>query len=190
MLTCRSLPRPTRSTVVDAATGHAAEHPEPVPVGVKSHGSAADRRARVRQLDMRHLKLCALAAHNGIVLAPVELECLARAERQRNEGPAARGLLLALSLPATPRKSRHPAIGAGEAERHQIGVQLLQRSPLLARLPGLGLQPARQLLGKRIKLAGSSIVSALKYFVTVLRDNPVRRRSRGSTASRAVPSVG
>jgi hypothetical protein len=48
--------------------------------------------------------------------------------------------------------------------------------------PGLGLQPGRQFVGKRIKLAGrsgivnfGSIVPALKYFAIVLRDSPVRR---------------
>ena len=108
----------------------------------------------VRQLDMRHLQLGPLATQDGEILAPVELESLSRAERQRNEGAAARRLLLALAIRApVTGKGCHPAIGAGEAERHEISMQLLQRSPLLARFPGLGLQPAGQLVGERIKLA-------------------------------------
>jgi hypothetical protein len=61
-------------------------------------------------------------------------------------------------------------------------MKLLQRSALLARPTGLGLQPASKFVGKRIKLARSfryvnvgSIVPALKYFAIVLRDSPVRR---------------
>src|SRR5690606_31706661 len=91
---------------------------------------------------------------NGKVLAPVELEGFAWAERQRNEGSAPRGLLLTLPIcPPLPCKGSNPAVRAGEAERLKIGMQLLQRPPLLARLPGLGLQPAGQLLGEGVKLA-------------------------------------
>jgi hypothetical protein len=108
----------------------------------------------MQQLDMRHLKLGALVGQMPVVFAPVELKRLAGLKRQRNEGAASCGLLLPLSVcPPVPRKRRNPVVGAGEAERDKIGMHLLQRPPLLARLAGLRLQPASQLLGKRIKLA-------------------------------------
>ena len=76
----------------------------------------------------------------------------------------------------------HPTIGAGEAKCHEIGVHLLQCSALLARLPGRGLQPAGQLLGKGASLLGRSgvakpgaIVPAARCWVSVFRDGPVRR---------------
>src|SRR5690606_31183348 len=88
------------------------------------------------------------------IFTPVELERLSGPEGQRNKGATTRGLLVALPI-ATPvaRKGRNPVVGPAEAKRHQLRMHLLQRPPLLARLPGLGLQPARQLLGKGIKLA-------------------------------------
>lgn len=101
---------------------------------------------------MGDLKLRALAADYGIVLTPIELECFAWAERQRNEYAAARRLLI--SSPLTGERG-DPSIGAGKAENHQIGMKLLQRSALLARPSGLGLQPASKFVGKRIKLARS-----------------------------------
>lgn len=79
------------------------------------------------------LQFGALAAQNGKVLAPVELERFARAERQQNECPAPRGLLLALAIcPPIPGKGRNPTVGPREAERHQIGMQMLHCPPLLA----------------------------------------------------------
>ena len=122
-------------------------------MGLQGIGSQ-EKGAAVRQLDMGDLKLRALSADNCEVLAPVELERFAGAESQRDEGAAPRRLLLALSVsPPIPGKSRNPVVGTGKPERHQIGVHLLQRLPLFAWLPGIGLQPARQLLGKRVKLA-------------------------------------
>jgi len=108
----------------------------------------------VRQLNMGDLQLCALTAQNGKILAPVELECLARAKRQWHKGAASRRLLLSLPIdPPVTRKSRDPAIGPVKPEHHQIGMQLLQCSPMLARLGHLRLQPAGKLLGERIKFA-------------------------------------
>jgi hypothetical protein len=96
-------------------------------IGAQQEGPA------VRQLDMGDLQLRALAAEHRIVLAPVELERLAGAESQRDEGSPARRLLLTLAIrPPPPRKSCHSTIGTREAERHEIGVHLLQRSALLA----------------------------------------------------------
>ena len=108
----------------------------------------------VRQLDMRHLQLGPLAAQNGKVLAPVELESLARLKDQWHKCSAPRCLLLLLPIcPPSPGKSCYTTVGTGVTQLHQILMQLLRRPPLLARLPGLGLQPTRQLRRKRIKLA-------------------------------------
>ena len=150
----------SRLTIADAAFRHAAEHTERVPVGIEQHlvglerGGAQQEGPAVGQLDRRHLKLGALVGQMPVVFAPVELEGLSRSERQRNEGAAARRLLFPLAIcPPVPRKGRNPALGAGEARLDQIGMHLLQRPPLLARLAGLRLQPGGQLLGERIKLA-------------------------------------
>ena len=87
----------------------------------------------VRQLDMRHLQLGALAAQHGKILAPIKLKRLAGAKDQRNEGSAPCGLAFLLPLcPPVARKRRNPAIGTREAQYHQIRMQLLCRPPLLA----------------------------------------------------------
>jgi len=52
----------------------------------------------VRQLDVGHLQLGALAAQDRKVLAPVKLDRLTWAERQRHKGPAPRRLLFALPI--------------------------------------------------------------------------------------------
>jgi hypothetical protein len=97
--------------VVDSAPGNAAQNPEGVVVGVEQHlvrlqriGSH-DEGTAVAELEVRHLKLGAFAAENRPVLRPLELERLARLERQRHEGaaPARLHLTLALFLPG-PRK--------------------------------------------------------------------------------------
>lgn len=81
----------------------------------------------MRELHMRHLKLHPLAAELCKVLAPVELEGLPRAERQRNKAPTSRSLFLALTIcPPPPRKGGHPAIRTGEAKRHKISMRPLQ----------------------------------------------------------------
>ena len=51
------------------------------------------------------------------------------------------------------RLRANPTAGPGVTRRHQILMQLLRCPPLLARLPGLGLQPNRQLRRMGIKLA-------------------------------------
>jgi hypothetical protein len=45
---------------------------------------------------MGHLQLCALAAQNGKILAPAELEGIAGIKMQRHKGPTPRCQLLAL----------------------------------------------------------------------------------------------
>jgi len=130
-----------------------------MPVGVKQHlvslqkRGTNQKRPAVRQLDMGDLQLCPLAAEEGKILTPVELERLPRTKSQRDESAAPRRLLLSLPI-CSPisGKSRNPTVGPREPEGHKIGMQLLQRPALLARLAGLGLKSARKLLGKRIKL--------------------------------------
>ena len=92
----------------------------------------------------------------GPVLAPVELERLARLEHQRHECPAIGGLLRALpvSFPG-PHKGCDPLIRAVIAKLNQISVHLLGGAPVLARLALLGHQPACQLLCIRVQLARS-----------------------------------
>lgn len=70
---------------------------------------------------MCNLQLRTLAADHGIVLAPIEPECFAWAERQRNEYAAARRLLLTLPVsPSITGEGGDPTIGAGKAENHQM----------------------------------------------------------------------
>ena len=65
----------------------------------------------VRQLDMGHLQLGALASQNRIILTPVELKGVARIKMQWNKGPTPHRLLLALTIcPPSSRKGRYPRI--------------------------------------------------------------------------------
>ena len=146
--------------VEDTASRHSAQHPERLGQRVEQHlvgleriGSH-DERSAVRELGVRRLQLGPLAAEHGPVLAPVELEGLARREDQGNERAAAAGLGIALTvgLPG-PHEDGNAPKGAAIAQGHQIGVHLLRRALLLARLAGLDLQPPRQLLRERIQLA-------------------------------------
>ena len=72
--------------VVDAAPRHAAEDAEAVPVGIEQHLVGLEQIGpdqegpAVRQLHVRHLKLRALPAQQRVILAPVELEGLARSK--------------------------------------------------------------------------------------------------------------
>ena len=112
---------------------------------------------------MGHLQLGAHAGDHGPVLAPVELESLARAEGQGHEGAAPRGLLghQALLVPK-PGKSRDPVVGAGIAQRLQIGVHLLDGTPLLARTASFRLEPAGELQGKGVKLGGTDPLGVMR----------------------------
>jgi hypothetical protein len=90
--------------VVDAAPGNAAKNTEGMIVGVKQHlvrlqriGSN-DEGAAVTQLRMGHLQLGALIADDRPIFGPVELECLPRLERQRNESAASCSLQLPLQI--------------------------------------------------------------------------------------------
>jgi hypothetical protein len=146
--------------VVDAAPGNAAEDPEGMIVGVEQHLvrlqeiGPHDEGPAVAQLVcatcslVRSLPMIAQSSDQS------NWKASPRFERQRHEGPAPCRLQLPLpiGLPL-PGKGRHPIVGTAIAEAHQIGMQLLQRPLLLAGLVGLRLQPGRQSVGKRIKLA-------------------------------------
>jgi hypothetical protein len=92
--------------VVDAPAWQAAQNSQGMVVGVEEHlvglqrvGTQVEGPA-VTELGVGHLQLDALAADDGPVLAPVELEGLAKGKHQRHEGAAACSLLgLVLTLP-------------------------------------------------------------------------------------------
>ena len=100
--------------VVDAACRHAAKDPERVPMGIKQHLvglqriGAQQKGPAVRQLDVRHLQLRALAAQNRKVLAPVELEGVARVKVQWHKGPAPCRLLFTLAICFPNRRENDP----------------------------------------------------------------------------------
>lgn len=82
---------------------------------------------------MRHLELCALTAEHRVILPPVKREGISGPEHQRHERAAPGRLLLSLLPgPPNPRECRNPALGAGEAQRHEIGMNLHQVPMLLA----------------------------------------------------------
>ena len=146
--------------VVDAAARDTAQDLERVVVGVEEHlvglqrVGAQQERSAVAELEVGDLQLGALARDDRPVLAPVELEGLARAEAQGHEGAASGGLLdLVSACRPRPREGRHAVVGTVEAEHDEVGVHLLQGPPLLARLGRLALEPARELVRERIELA-------------------------------------
>lgn len=89
---------------------------------------------------MCDLRLGPFAAGDGKVFATVELEGFAGPERQMHKGAAPRRVLLALPRrPPLPREGCDPVVGAGVANRHEVGMQMRQEPALLARLRGVGL---------------------------------------------------
>jgi hypothetical protein len=112
--------------------------------------------APVGQLDVGDLQLGPLGDDDRPVCGPVELKGLAWQKLQRNEGAATAGLLLALSSGSPiAREGRHPIARAIIAKSGQIGVQLLDRTLLLARLACFQLQHRRQFVGIGIEFAGT-----------------------------------
>src|SRR5471030_1281560 len=84
--------------VVDTSARNAAPRHERVVVRVEQHlvrlqqVSAQEERSAMTELELRDLQLGALAVDDGPVLAPIELEGLARREGQRNICITQRGL--------------------------------------------------------------------------------------------------
>ena len=142
-----------------------------------------DEGPAVGELEVGDLQLGPLAADDRPVLPPVELERLAGLKRQRHEGAAPAGLLLPLPLRLPlAREGRHAIVGAVVAEGDQIGVQLLDRPLLLARLAGLRRSMCdslsangSSLLGRSGTLNFGSTLSERRYLRIVFRDSPVRR---------------
>ena len=147
--------------VEDAATRHPAQNPERLGHRVEQHLVGLqqigphDERPAVRQLGMGHLQLDTLAAKQGPVFAPVELEGLARPEHQGNEGAAPAGLLLLLppGLPG-PHERCDALIRALIAQNHKVRMHLPGRAALLARFTRFHAQPVGELLRKPVRLAG------------------------------------
>lgn len=146
--------------VEDAALGHAAQHPERLRERVEQHLMGLEQigshneGAATRQLGMGNLQLRGLAAQHGIILAPVELERLARLENQRHECPTPTDLKLILQFGSpSSGKSRNPVIRAIISQLYQIGVQLLGGPLLFAGLLGLHPQPSSQLVREGIEFA-------------------------------------
>jgi hypothetical protein len=138
------------------------QYSERLAMGVEQHLvrlqeiGADNERAAVTELGMRRLQLGPLAANDRPVLAPVELESFPRLENQRNKRTPTSCLLLSLPLRLPrARKDGHTAVGAVEPQRHQVGMQLLDGAPLLARPTIFHLQPGRQLVSKCVQLAES-----------------------------------
>ncbi len=79
--------------VINSTRRHAAKDPEAVPVSVEQHlmglqqVGSDQKGSAMGQLDMRDLQLRPLAADDGIVLAPIELECFAGSEDRGTNMP-------------------------------------------------------------------------------------------------------
>jgi hypothetical protein len=140
--------------VVNAAPRHAAQHTKGVVVGVEQHLmgllriGAQNEGAAIAELDVRDLQLGALARNDRPVFRPVELERFAGQERQRHKRAAPAGLLFSMPdrLPLA-SEGRDTIVGAVVAEGDQVGVQLLDRALLFARLRRLQAQHVRKLVG-------------------------------------------
>ena len=144
------------------------------------------------QLEVRDLELHTLAAAHSPILAPVELERLARRKYQRYERTTASNPGH-FPLPATPvsRKSSYPIVGAPVTQCDQVTVHLPQITALLTAFTGLGLQPTSELVLKRIKLAGSFRRCVLRRndFVLQIFTDGVPRQSAASADLAARESV-
>ncbi|MDQ0996326.1 hypothetical protein QFZ34_001503 [Phyllobacterium ifriqiyense] len=120
------------------------------------------------QLDMRYLKLYALAGYDGIVLTPIELECFVGVERQQNENATTS------SCCSRCLSDRHlvQKLQPGHARlRNREPPDPHEAASLSCAVCGtcLCLRPARQFVGKGIKLARS--FGGFKDEVRLLIDN-------------------
>lgn len=148
--------------VVDAAPRHATQHAKAVVVGVEQHlvrlQEVGPHRERptVAELEVGDLQLGALAADDGVLLAPVELKRLARREGQWHEDAAARGLLPPLPVfPPGADEGGDAPVRTVIAEPGQFRVELPGRAFLFARPAGIRPKPSCQSLGEGIELAGA-----------------------------------
>ncbi len=148
--------------VVDTALRDTAEGDKGVVVGVEQHlvglGQVGTHEVgtAVAELEVGDLQLGADAVDLYPVLAPVELEGLARGELQGHIGLLGRlqpGFLLRLAPLAS--EGCHTIVGAGIAEVNQILVQAFHGAALLAVPSGLPEQPVGQRLLVIIQFAGA-----------------------------------
>ena len=146
--------------VEDAAAGHAAQHAKRRGQSVKQHlvglqpVGADHKGTAMRQLGVGRLQLDPLARDRAPVLAPVELERLARLEGERHEHAPPCGPLRDLpARPPLPHKGGNPGVGTIVAQHHQVGVQAPRCPTCLAALARLDPQPLRQHVGERIQAA-------------------------------------
>ena len=155
---------------------------------------AQEERPAVAQLELRHLELGALAGHHRPVLAPVELERLARRKGQRHKGAAPSGpRQLLLRLSPRPGKRRHPVIRALETQRQpdpRADAAGCGVACVLCVLPPSATRSASSRTRRSCSGSCASDTSArppplARYFRIVLRDSLVRRAiSRIDTPSR------
>ena len=119
----------------------------------------------------------------GPVLAPVELECLARLEHQRHECPAIGRLLRALPVPfqaRTKAETRSYEPSKPSCTRSACICLAVRRSLRDLRCSVIS-QPdsfsayGSSLLGRADVWNWGSTTPARRYFLMVLRDSPVRR---------------
>ena len=158
--------------VVDAAAGDAAQRGERPRVGVEQHLVALRRvglhhecPARA-QLQVRRQDLPPDPADHQPLFAPVELECFAQLESQRNVGF---DLGLPTLRPPAPDELGDPAVVAAKARRLQLAEQLQRRAPVPRRASRIGFQRLGQLRRERRQLG------VRRRSPPVLRLRPLRR---------------
>ncbi len=137
--------------VVDTAFRYPAKRLEGVIMGIEQHLVALrevgpqEKGAAVTETKVGNLQLGVGSVDNCVVLAPVKLERLTGCEGLGRIGVLCRSALgLLLFLAPVAGKGRHPVVGAGIAQLHQVAVQLLEVLALLAVPPALAEQPTGQ----------------------------------------------
>jgi hypothetical protein len=136
--------------VVDAPAWNATQRREAARVGIEQHLVALrgvgdqPERARRAQLQVRKLKAPVDATDDQTLLAPVELERIAKLEAQRHEGTGDADLAL-LVTPAADVVGQ-PRIAADVAQGLQLHMQRPRRAPLVPRAVPVGLQRLMQRL--------------------------------------------
>ena len=149
---------------------------------------AQEERPAAAQLELRYLELGTLAGHYRPVLAPVELERLARRKHQRHKGAAPRGPCQLLLRPSPrPGKGRHPVIRALETQGRQIRIQPPQVAALLAPFARFRHKPRGQLRRKPVELARTLAPRVLRLDHRARQILP-NRVARQLGASRNLPN--
>ena len=106
------------------------------------HMVPAKEGTAVTELEVGNLQLGTDAIDLDPVLAPVELESLSGSKLERYIGMlGSLQLRVLLCLAPLPGECRHPVIGAGIAQPHQIFVEPLHSTPLLPVAAGFAEQP-------------------------------------------------